>query len=224
MQATFQGVWDDFWHLPKSAILKTRGYSPSFLLKIGRFRTVENSPEIITNKPPKSYECICKDVGDVSGSLGRFRELTKLRHLQNHGSSPGFLLKIGRLRTLGNSAGIITNKPQNGWKSVFKCVGDVSRSSGRFLALTKIRHCQKSTKRNWNAGLLFCTETVLRKQSFYWRPWINNSFELVEWILSNITLTFFFSSRIEHASIYFYIHWHICCWLTRRKHFDHVMT
>ena len=54
MQATFQRVWDDFSHLPKSAIFKTMGYSPGFLLKIGRFRTLANSHGIFTNKPKNS--------------------------------------------------------------------------------------------------------------------------------------------------------------------------
>ena len=35
----FQGVWNDYRHLPISAIFKTMGYSPGFLVKIGRFRT-----------------------------------------------------------------------------------------------------------------------------------------------------------------------------------------
>ena len=37
-----QGVWNESQHLPKSAIFKTMGYSPGFLVKIGRFRTLRN--------------------------------------------------------------------------------------------------------------------------------------------------------------------------------------
>ena len=48
--ATFEGVWDDFQHLPKSVLFKTMGYSPGFLVKIGRFRTFRNLPEICSNK------------------------------------------------------------------------------------------------------------------------------------------------------------------------------
>ena len=46
----FQVVWNDFRNLPKSAMFKTMGYSPGFLLKIGRFRTLSNSPQIFPNK------------------------------------------------------------------------------------------------------------------------------------------------------------------------------
>ena len=202
-KATFQRVWDDFSHLPKSALFKSMGYSPGFLLKIGRFRTLANSHGIFTNKPKNSQKSIFKHAGDVSESLGRFLALTKIRPLQNHGLqprlfaqnrsnfghlrilteslptcskivrnqlssmqatfqrvwddfshlpksalfktmgySPGFLLKIGRFRTLANSHGIFTNKPKNSQKSIFKHAGDVSESLGRFLALTKIRPLQ----------------------------------------------------------------------------------
>ena len=51
---SFQGVWSDFQNLPKSALFKTMGYSPGFLLKNGRFGTLANSPEIDTNSPPRS--------------------------------------------------------------------------------------------------------------------------------------------------------------------------
>ena len=71
-QQTFQEVWNDFRHLPKSAMFKTMGYSPGFLLKIGRFRTLSNSPQIFTNNLESSYKYICKQIGGVSESLERF--------------------------------------------------------------------------------------------------------------------------------------------------------
>ena len=169
-QEAFQGVWNDFRHLPKSAMFKTMGYSPGFLLKIGRFRTLSNSPQIFTNNLESSQKSICKHIVDVSGSLERFSAPTQIRHVQNHGLqprlfaqnrsisdpfeftpnlhqqsrkqlqiylqanrrrfrkfgtifdtypksamfktmgySPGFLLKIGRFRTLSNSPQIFTN-------------------------------------------------------------------------------------------------------------------
>ena len=40
----FQRVWSDFQDLPKSAMLKTMGYSPGLLHEIGRFSTLTNSP------------------------------------------------------------------------------------------------------------------------------------------------------------------------------------
>ena len=38
-------------HLPKFAMFKTMGYSPGLLLKISRFRTLDNFTEIVTNSP-----------------------------------------------------------------------------------------------------------------------------------------------------------------------------
>ena len=261
--ATFQRVWDDFSNLPKPAVFKTMDYSPGFLLKIGRFRTLANSHGIFTNKPKNSQKSICKHAGDVSECMDRFLKLTKIRPLQNHGLQPwlfaqnrsisdpcefsrnlqeqaqkqseihlqawrrrfrkfgtisrtyqnppsskqwaiaqafcsksvdfgslrilteslgtspktvrnqfasmqvtfqrvwddfshfpksslfktmgygpGFLLKIGRFRTLANSHGIFRNKPKNSQKSICKQEGDVSESLGRFFALTKIRPLQ----------------------------------------------------------------------------------
>ena len=40
----FQRVWSDFEDLPKSALFKTVGYSPGFLLKNDRISTLANSP------------------------------------------------------------------------------------------------------------------------------------------------------------------------------------
>ena len=88
MEATFQKVWDDFSNLPKSALFKTMGYSPGFLLKIGRFRILANSHGIFRNKPKNSQKSICKHAGDVSESLGRFLALSKILTLQNHGLWP----------------------------------------------------------------------------------------------------------------------------------------
>ena len=81
----FQEVLNDSQHLPKSAIFKTMGYSPGFLLKIGRFRTFRNSPQIETNNPESSWKSNYKHKGGISGSLERFPALTQIRHLQNHG-------------------------------------------------------------------------------------------------------------------------------------------
>ena len=81
----FQGVWNDSQDLPKSAIFKTMGYSPGFLLKIGRFRAIRNSQEIFMNEPEWSSKSISKHIGGVSGSLQGFPGLDQIRHLQNHG-------------------------------------------------------------------------------------------------------------------------------------------
>ena len=79
----FQGVWREFRHLPKSAMLKAMGYSPHVLLKIGHFRTLTNSPEIHTKNPASSWKSIYKHAGGVSGTLERFPTLIKIRHVQN---------------------------------------------------------------------------------------------------------------------------------------------
>ena len=50
----FQRVWSDFQDFPKSAMFKTMGYSPGFLLKIGEISTLANSPEIDTNSRARS--------------------------------------------------------------------------------------------------------------------------------------------------------------------------
>ena len=81
----FHGVWNDSRHLPKSAIFKTLGYSPGFLLKFGRFRTLRNSPQIFTNNHESCCKSICKHIGGFLGSLERFSALTQIRHLQNRG-------------------------------------------------------------------------------------------------------------------------------------------
>ena len=81
----FHGVWNDSRHLPKSAIFKTVGYSPGVLLKLGRFRTLRNSPQIFTNNADSSWKSTCKHKGGVSWSLERFPAFTQIRHLQNPG-------------------------------------------------------------------------------------------------------------------------------------------
>ena len=66
-------------------MFKTMGYSPGFLLKNGEFVTLVKSPQIDTESPARSWKSICKRFGGVSGSLERFQELAKIRHVQNHG-------------------------------------------------------------------------------------------------------------------------------------------
>ena len=56
----FQRVWSDFRHIPKSAMFETMGYSSGFLLKIGKFRTLADSPEIPPNSLASSYKSIFK--------------------------------------------------------------------------------------------------------------------------------------------------------------------
>ena len=50
----FQRIWSDFQDLSKSAMFKTMGYSPGFLLKIGQFSSLANSPEVDGNSRASS--------------------------------------------------------------------------------------------------------------------------------------------------------------------------
>ena len=84
----FERVWSDFPDLPKSAIFKTMGYSPGFLLKIGQISTLLNSPEIDTNSRARSQNSFQKGFGGISESLQRFPGLAQIRHFQNHGLQP----------------------------------------------------------------------------------------------------------------------------------------
>ena len=84
----FQRVWSDFQDLPKSAIFKTMGYSPGFLLKNGQISTLSNSPEIDTNSRAKTQKSFQNSLGGISESLERFPGLDQIRHIQNHGLQP----------------------------------------------------------------------------------------------------------------------------------------
>ena len=88
VQVAFQRVWSDFQDLPKSAMFKTMGYSPGFLLKIGQISTLSNSSEIDTNSCARSQKSFQEGLGGVSESLERFPGLAKIGHVQNHGLQP----------------------------------------------------------------------------------------------------------------------------------------
>ena len=88
VQVAFQRVWSDFQDLPKSAMFKTMGYSPGFLLKIGQISTLANSSEIDTNSCARSQKSFQEGLGGVSESLERFPGLAKIGHVQNHGLQP----------------------------------------------------------------------------------------------------------------------------------------
>ena len=81
----FHRVWRDFQDLPKSAMLKSMGYGPGFLLKIGQFSTLANSPQIGITSPASSQKLFWKGFGGVSESLERFPGVAKIRHVQKHG-------------------------------------------------------------------------------------------------------------------------------------------
>ena len=115
IQEEIQGVWNESQHLPKSAIFKTMGYSPGFLVKIGRFRTLWNSPIIVTNIVESTWKCICKHVGGDSGSLERIPTLTQIRHFQNHGLQPRL---FGQNRPISDPSEFARNRHQHSRKQL----------------------------------------------------------------------------------------------------------
>ena len=135
VQEAFQRVWSDFQNLPKSAIFETMGYSPGLLLKIGQFPTLANSPEIDTNSPLRSQKSIQKGLGDFSESLEGFPELTKIRHVQNHGLLPRL---FGQKRPLSDTREFTRNRHKRsrmeleihleGSRRLFRLFGAISRT------------------------------------------------------------------------------------------------
>ena len=69
-------------------MFKSMGYSPGFLLKIGQFSTLANSPQIEITSPASSQKLFWKGFGVVSESLERIPGLAKIRHVQKHGLQP----------------------------------------------------------------------------------------------------------------------------------------
>ena len=66
-------------------MFKSMGYSPGFLLKIGQFSTLANTPQIAIKSPARTRKLFWKGFGVVSESLERFPGLAKIRHVQKHG-------------------------------------------------------------------------------------------------------------------------------------------
>ena len=105
----FQSVWSDLQNLSKSAMFKTMGYSPGFLLKIGQFSSLANSPI--------STETVVQVVKDQFGRVlepfqsfwSDLQNLSKSAMFKTMGYSPGFLLKIGQFSSLANSPEIDGN-------------------------------------------------------------------------------------------------------------------
>ena len=93
VQEAFQRVWSDFDDLQKSALFKTMGYTPGFLLKNGQFSTRPNSPQMDTNSRASCQKLFQEGLGGVSQSLERFRGVAKIRPFQNHGLQPRLFAK-----------------------------------------------------------------------------------------------------------------------------------
>ena len=139
----FQRVWVDFQHLPKSAIFKTMGYNPGFLVKIGRFRLIANSLQNFTNNPVRSQKAICKHLGDV------FREFGSISSTcQNQPCSKPWAIvqafssksaDFGSLQMFPKTSRTIPYVVRNPFASI---LATFSESLGRFPALAQISHFQ----------------------------------------------------------------------------------
>ena len=109
-------------------MFKAMGYSPGFFLKIGQFRTLQNSPEMRPTNPETSKKSIFKHIGVLSVAQAvthhfrtileafqrvwsDFQDLPKSAMFKTMGYSPGFLVKNGQFPTLVNALEIDTNSP-----------------------------------------------------------------------------------------------------------------
>ena len=105
----FQSVWSDLQNLSKSAMFKTMGYSPGFLLKIGQFSSLANSPistETVVQVVKNQFGRVLEPFQSVWSDL---QNLSKSAMFKTKGYSPGFLLKIGQFSSLANSPEIDGN-------------------------------------------------------------------------------------------------------------------
>ena len=107
----FQRVWSDFQNLPKSAMFKSMGYSPGFLLKNGQFPTLANTPQIDTIFPQEVRNPFRGVLEAFQRVWSYFQNFPKSDMFKSMGYSPGFLLKNGQFQTLANSPQIDTNSP-----------------------------------------------------------------------------------------------------------------
>ena len=87
----FRAVSGTYQNPPSSNhIFKTISYSPGLLVKIGRFRTLGTSPErVFSNNPANTWKPFASMQAAFQGVWGRFRALTKIRHLQHVGRKSG---------------------------------------------------------------------------------------------------------------------------------------
>ena len=135
----FQGVWADFRHLPKSALLKTMGYSPGFLVKIGNFGSFQILSKTTRTNPYEVRNPFATLFAMLFESFGRFPALTKIRHVQNHWpKSADFDQKAqASLKIFPKKSRTNPCEVRNPFATLF---ATFLGSLGRFPALAKIRH------------------------------------------------------------------------------------
>ena len=107
----FQRVWSDFQNLPKSAMFKSMGYSPGFLLKTINFRPSRFHPNSTQTVPQEVRDPFRGVLEALQRVRSDFQNLPKSAMFKSMGYSPGFLLKNGQSPTLANSPQIDTNSP-----------------------------------------------------------------------------------------------------------------
>ena len=156
VQEAFQKVWSDFQDLPKSAMFKSMGYSPGFLLKNGQFSTLPNSPKMDTSSRGMSYKSFQKGLGGVSECLERFPGLTKIRHVQIHGLQPR---PFGQKRPIFDSSEFTQNGHKQsrnelqiileGFRRRFREFGTISQS-----------YQNPPCSKPWAIAQAFCSKTA----------------------------------------------------------------
>ena len=111
----------------------------SILAEFGPFKIVSKSSRTI----PKTLIIAFTSMWETFyGVWEGFQDWPKSAMFKTMGYSPGLLLKIGLFRTLGNCIELFTNNLLKSYNCIYKHVGDVLWSLGRFPWLTKIRHVQ----------------------------------------------------------------------------------
>ena len=148
--------WSDFQDLPKSAMFKTMGYCPGFLLKIGQFATLANSTEIDTNCRARSQKSFQEGIGGVSDSLERFPGLAKIGHVQNHGLQPRL---FAQKRPNFDPFEFIRNRHKQLRKELEIILGGFRRRFREFGVIS--RTCQnRPCSEPWAIAQAFCSKTA----------------------------------------------------------------
>ena len=156
VQEAFRRVWSDFQDLPKSAMFKTMGHSPGFLLKDGQFSTLGNSPEIDTNSRANSQKWFQKGLGVVSESLERFPGLTKIRHVQNRGLQPRL---FAQKRPIFDPCEFTRNQHKQSCKQLEIILEGFRKRFGEFGAISRTYQNPPCSK-PWAIAQAFCSKTA----------------------------------------------------------------
>ena len=156
VQEAFPKVWRDFEDLPKSVIFETMGYSPGFLLKNGQFSTLANCPAIDTNSAKSSQKSFQKSTGGVSESQKRFRGLTKIGHVQNHGLQSRLFVQK---RPNFDPCEFTRNQHKQSRKELAITLEWYRRRSRKFGGISRT-YQNRSFSKPWAIAQAFCSKTA----------------------------------------------------------------